>query len=78
MSADRRTNRRRPDLVVDITAEAEEKRKVCAAHASQCIEGFAMNLSRVDGALIGAEYGEGLYLYQALPVRSLTGLTGMV
>lgn len=78
MSADRRTNRRRPDLVVDITAEAEEKRKVCAAHASQCIEGFAMNLSRMDGALIGAEYGEGLYLYQALPVRSLTGLTGMV
>lgn len=74
MSADRRTNRRRPDIVVDITEEAEGKRRACAAHASQRIEEFAMNLSRVDGALIGAGYGEGLYLYQALPLRGLSCL----
>jgi bacillithiol biosynthesis deacetylase BshB1 len=73
-SADRRTNARRPDLIVDITAEAEQKRAACRAHASQNVEEFAMALSKMDGSLIGAPYAEGLYLYQALPLRSLASL----
>ena len=74
MSADRRTNPRRPDLLVDITEEAVGKRAACAAHASQRIEEFAMELSRQDGALISAPYAEGLYLHQALPLHSLRSL----
>ena len=73
-SADRRTNARRPDVLVDITEEAPQKREICAAHASQRIEEFAMELSRRDGELIGVPYAEGLYLYQALPLRSLGSL----
>jgi bacillithiol biosynthesis deacetylase BshB1 len=72
--ADRRTNARRPDLLVDITEEASQKRAVCATHASQHIEEFAMELSRRDGELIGVPYAEGLYLYQALPLHSLSSL----
>lgn len=33
-----------------------------------------MALSKMDGALIGVPYGEGLYLHQALPLRSLASL----
>lgn len=73
-SADRRTNTRRPDVLVDITEEAPQKREICAAHASQRIEEFAMELSRRDGELIGIPYAEGLYLYQALPLHSLGSL----
>ena len=73
-SADRRTNARRPDLIVDITDEAKEKHAICAAHASQNVEEFAMALSQRDGELIGVPYGEGLYLHQALPLRSLAGI----
>jgi len=72
--ADRRTNPRRPDLVVDITEEANQKRAACAAHASQNVADFAMALSKMDGTLIGVPYGEGLYLHQALPLRSLASL----
>jgi LmbE family N-acetylglucosaminyl deacetylase len=73
-SADRRTNGKRPDLIVDITEEAPQKRAICAAHASQHVEEFAMELSRRDGELIGVPYAEGLYLYQALPLHSLESL----
>jgi bacillithiol biosynthesis deacetylase BshB1 len=70
--ADLRTNPRRPDLFVDITAEAEQKRLACAAHASQNVEAFAMNMARRFGELAGVNYAEGLYLKQSLLLHSLS------
>ncbi len=71
-SADLKTNPKRPDLLVDITAEAEQKRLACAAHASQNVEGFAMNMARRWGELAGVPYAEGLYLKQSLLMHSLS------
>lgn len=70
-SADLKTNPKRPDLLVDITAEAEQKRLACAAHASQNVEAFAMNMARRWGELAGVPFAEGLYLKQSLLLHSL-------
>lgn len=71
-SADLKTNPRRPDLLVDVTAEAEQKRLACAAHASQKVEAFAMSIARRYGELAGVTYAEGLYLKQCLLMHSLS------
>ncbi len=70
-SADFKTNPKRPDLLVDISEEAEQKRLACAAHASQNVEGFAMNMAKRNGELAGVTYAEGLYLKQSLLLHSL-------
>ena len=70
-SADLRTNPKRPDLLMDISAEAEQKRLACAAHASQKVEAFAMSMASRYGELAGVPYAEGLYLKQCLFLHSL-------
>lgn len=76
MTADRRTNARRPDLLVDVSDVMERKLAACRAHASQNVADFTAAYASALGALIGRPYAEGLYLRQALEVPSVSGLFG--
>lgn len=73
-SADRRTNKRRPDILVDISDVIEEKRMICDAHASQKVTGFAVELAEEMGRTARVKYAEGLYLKQSLLLSGVSGL----
>lgn len=73
-SADTRTNRRRPDILIDISNVIEEKRKACDAHVSQKITQFSIEMAKELGRCAGVEYAEGLYLKQSLVISNIAGI----
>ena len=72
--ADNRTNRRRPDIYVDITDVIEIKKRACTAHSSQDVLPYAMSLAREYGRDARTEYAEGLFLGHSITVDSLSNL----
>ena len=65
-SLDPRSNKNRPDIIFDVTDVYGKKLEVLRAHASQEIEPFIDELSRVYGRMGGFTHGEGLYIRQPL------------
>ena len=72
--ADNRSNRRRPDIYVDISDVIEIKEKACLAHASQDVLSYAMSMAKEYGRDANAEYAEGLYLGHSITVDSIVDL----
>ena len=72
--ADNRTNRRRPDIYVDISDVIETKKRACMAHSSQDVLPYAMSLAREYGRDAKTEYAEGLFLGHSITVDSLSDL----
>ena len=72
--ADNRTNRRRPDIYVDISDVIETKKRACMVHKSQDVLPYAMSLAREDGRDAQTEYAEGLFLAHSITVDSLSDL----
>lgn len=73
-SADRRTNKRRPDVYVDISDVLDVKEAACNAHRSQNILPYAMQMAKEYGVCAGCDWAEGLYLEQSITLDSITGL----
>ncbi len=65
-SLDPKSNPRRADVVVDITAFMETKHKVLQAYASQELEQMVVSWSVQMGFLGGFPYAEGFYVKQPL------------
>ena len=59
---DNKTNRKRPDILVDITDVICDKIKACDAHKSQEVTQFAVDLALEYGKLANCQYAEGLYI----------------
>lgn len=72
--ADNRTNRRRPDIYVDISDVIETKKLACMAHKSQNIFQYAMRLAETYGKNAGTDYAEGLFLEHSITVDSISVL----
>ena len=72
--ADNRTNRRRPDIYVDISDVIETKKRACMVHKSQDVLPYAMSLAREYGRDAQTEYAEGLFLAHSITVDSLSDL----
>ncbi len=72
--ADNRSNKRRPDLYIDISSVAEIKKAACEAHRSQNVTAFAMDMAKQYGRAAGVSYAEGLYLEESLPLSSVRAL----
>lgn len=72
--ADNRTNRRRPDIYVDISDVIETKKRACMVHKSQDVLPYAMSLAREYGRDAQTEYEEGLFLAHSITVDSLSDL----
>ncbi|NCB91007.1 MAG: carbohydrate esterase [Clostridia bacterium] len=72
--ADNRTNKRRPDIYVDITDVIETKKLACEAHQSQEVLPYAMSLSTEYGKNANVEYAEGLFLEQSITVDSISSI----
>lgn len=75
-SADERTNRRKPDIYIDISDVAEGKKRMCAAHGSQNILSLAMSAAEAYGRIAGVRYAEGLYLRSSFLVHRPMDLFG--
>jgi len=74
-SMDPRTNKKRPDIIVDISDVWEQKKKALDAHASQQITSVIEKWARYLGMLGNSfSYGEGLYLKQALKISDIQKL----
>ncbi|MCG8400592.1 MAG: PIG-L family deacetylase, partial [Firmicutes bacterium] len=65
-SLDKRSNKYRPDIIVDITDVFEKKLEAAGCHKSQDIAKYVEPCARYYGGLGGFEYGEGLYIRQPL------------
>ncbi len=70
-SADYRTNRKIPDILVNIDDVMDKKIECCNAHKSQKITDFSIKNSEFLGRLLGCRYAEGLYLKQPLKLREV-------
>lgn len=70
--ADNRTNKRRPDIYVDISDVFEIKKEACDAHKSQNITDHAVKMAKEYGLLSNAEYAEGLHLGASITVNSIS------
>lgn len=73
-SLDRRTNPRRPDVIVDISDVIEEKLEAVGAYISQEILPYARKNAEINGSLGGFAFGEGLYIKQPLRLGSASSL----
>lgn len=73
-SLDKRTNQKRPDIIVDITDVYHKKLEVVGCHASQEIAPYVELGARYLGGLGGFEYGEGLYIRQPLRLSTVDAL----
>ena len=76
-SADLRTNRRRPDLLVSVDEVWEEKLQAINAHKSQHAAGYGnrvIDRAKQYGALGGTKYGEGFYFKQPLAISDISVL----
>lgn len=74
-AGDRRTNRRRPDLIVPIDEVWDGKLQAINAHQSQHPLGykqFVIQRIQQYGALCGSMYGEGFYFKQPLTLTELS------
>jgi bacillithiol biosynthesis deacetylase BshB1 len=72
---DPRTNKKRPDIIVDISDVWEEKKKALDAHASQQVTFAVEKWARYLGMLGNRfPYGEGLYLKQPLKISAIEKL----
>jgi LmbE family N-acetylglucosaminyl deacetylase len=72
---DPRTNRKRPDIIIDISDVWEEKKKALDAHASQQITSSAKKWAQYLGMLGNRfSYGEGLYLKSPLKISAVEKL----
>ena len=69
-SADGKTNRKRPDILVDISDVIDNKIKACNAHKSQNITEMAIDMSKEYGKYANVEYAEGLYIRQPLVIST--------
>lgn len=72
--ADNRTNKRRPDIYVDISDVMEIKKRSCEAHKSQEVLPYAMSLAREYGRDAKVDYAEGLYLSHSITIDSIKNL----
>lgn len=72
--ADNRSNRRRPDIYVDISDVIEIKKNACLAHTSQNILPYAMSLSEEYGRDAKTEFAEGIYLGHSITIDSIADL----
>lgn len=70
-SADLRTNKKRPDLLFDVSDVLEQKLAACRAHKSQEVSDYALRLGQAMGTSIFKPQAEGLYLRQALEIDNV-------
>lgn len=70
-SLDPRTNRHRPDILVDISDVWEQKRHALDTHVSQKVTAFAEQWSQSLGMLGQCAYAEGLYLKHPLKISAV-------
>jgi len=73
-SGDLRTNKHKPDILINIEDVYEEKLACCAAHESQNIVGHARRQAEWLGYLGGCKYAEGLYLRNPLTLNQASSL----
>lgn len=76
-SADPRTNRRRPDLLVPIDDVWNEKLRAIDAYASQHPLGYKTYVTQLTmqyGMFAGATYAEGLYVKKPLVIQDIQAL----
>ncbi|MCL2853906.1 MAG: PIG-L family deacetylase [Defluviitaleaceae bacterium] len=73
-SADYRTNKSKPDILINIEDVIEERNKCCDAHTSQGVTPHAIKAAEYLGRLARCKYAEGLYLRNPLTLNSASGL----
>lgn len=73
-SLDKRTNARRPDVIIDITDVYDKKLEVVACHETQQIAQYVELGAKQMGMLGGFTYGEGLYIRQPLRLSHVDAL----
>ena len=73
-SADLKTNKRRPDIYIDISDIIDEKLRVCSMHYSQGVDEAAEKIGKAAGLCAGVSYAEGIYLRASVTIDSVEGL----
>ena len=73
-SADYRTNKFKPDILINIEDVWEDKLKCCAAHASQNITEHAKKMGEWFGQLGRCKYAEALFLRNPLTLNAASSL----
>ena len=73
-TADYRTNKHRPDIIINIDDVWEEKMECCAAHASQNITAHTKRMDEWFGNLGRCNYAEALFLRHPLTLNTVNGL----
>jgi len=74
LCGDPRTNKRKPDILVNIDDVWEQKLKCCAAHASQNVTEYAELVGTSFGLLAKCNYAEALYLRNPLTLNTVSSL----
>lgn len=73
-SLDRKTNRRTPDILVNIDNVMPIKMKACSIHESQKVNSFVKGLASSLGVLADCEYAEGLYLKRPFVLTNIPSI----
>ena len=76
-SADPRSNRQSPDMLIPVDDVWDKKLQAIEAHKSQQVTGYkdhVVAMARRYGALIGAQYGEGFYSKPPLLISDIRAL----